>query len=134
MSTFKNVEITEDLYGVIGDYIVETGENDNGNYVKYNSGRLVMWGTKQFSGVDIYVRENNTMQMYNSIHMSLDFPMTSLTACALQLINCSRTGAFVSGSVTEDGFKSKAGFWFYHGTPIYDTDQCVHWLAIGTWK
>ena len=23
MSTFKNVEITEDLYGVIGDYIVE---------------------------------------------------------------------------------------------------------------
>ena len=43
MSTFKNVEITEDLYGVIGDYIVETGENDNGNYVKYNSGRLVMW-------------------------------------------------------------------------------------------
>ena len=91
-----------------------------------------MWGTKQFSGVDIYVRENNTMQMYNSVHMALDFPMTSLTACAVQLINFSTTGAFVSGSSVE--FKSKVGFWFYHGTPIYDTDQCVHWLAIGTWK
>lgn len=136
MSTFDNVTVNEDINGVIGDYIVEVGSNDNGNYVKYNSGRLVMWGMKQFSGVDIYVRENNTMYMYNSIHMNLDFPMTSLTACVVQLMNCSGTGAFVSGSATvADGYlKSKVGFWFYHGTPIYDTNQCVHWLAIGTWK
>lgn len=134
MSTFDNVTVNEDINGVIGDYIVEVGSNDNGNYVKYNSGRLVMWGIKQFSGVDINNRENSTMHMYNSIQMGLDFPMTSLTACAVQLMNCSGTGAFVSGSVIEAGFKSEVRFWFYHGTPILNTNQYVHWLAIGTWK
>lgn len=134
MSTFDNITVNEDINGVIRDYIVEAGENDNGKYVKYNSGRLVMWGIKQFSGVDIDNRENNTMQMYNSVAMRFDFPMASLTTCAVQLMNYSRTGAFVSGGVIEDDFKSKVTFWFYHGTILSNTDQCVHWLAIGTWK
>lgn len=34
MSTFDNITVNEDINGIIGDYIVEAGENDNGKYVK----------------------------------------------------------------------------------------------------
>lgn len=133
MSTFDNVTVNEDINGVIGDYIVEAGSNDNGNYVKYNSGRLVMWGTASFDGVAINNRENSTMQMWNSVQYRAYFPITSLTR-SVAFVQCiSNTGAWASLSTGTDLTKS-VGFWFYQGIVIASANLTVHWLAIGTWK
>ena len=44
MSTFKNIEITEDITGIIGDYVLEFIKNDYGMYRKWKSGFLECWG------------------------------------------------------------------------------------------
>ena len=133
MSTFDNVTVNEDINGVIGDYIVEVGENDNGKYIKYNSGRLVMWGTASFNGVAINNNESGLNKVYNSIQYYAYFPINSLTR-SVAFVQCiSNTGAWVSLSTGTDLTKG-VGFWFYHGIAISNASLTVHWQAVGTWK
>lgn len=41
MSTLKNLVVTESIDGCIADYVVEKDTNENGWYIKYNSGFLI---------------------------------------------------------------------------------------------
>ena len=133
MSTFDNVTVNEDINGVIGDYIVEVGENDNGKYIKYNSGRLVMWGTASFDGVAINNNESGLNKVYNSIQYYVYFPINSLTR-SVAFVQCiSNTGAWASLS-TGATLTKGLGFWFYHGIAIPNANLGVHWQAVGTWK
>lgn len=133
MSTFDSVTVNEDINGVIGDYIVEAGENDNGKYIKYNTGRLVMWGSTSFSGVAINNNESGLNKLYNSIQYYAYFPIISLTRSVAFAQCISNTGAWVSLSTGTDLTKG-VGFWFYHGIAIPSASLTVHWQAVGTWK
>lgn len=133
MSTFDNVTVNEDINGVIGDYIVEAGENDNGKYVKYNSGRLVMWNNIACTGVSINNNESGLNNVYNSAQYYAYFPINSLTR-SVAFVQCiSNTGSWASLSTGTDLTKG-VGFWFYNGIKISNANLSVHWLAIGTWK
>lgn len=44
MSTFNELTVTEDINGVVGDYVLEFEKNDYGMYRKWKSGFLECWG------------------------------------------------------------------------------------------
>ena len=115
---------------MLGDYVVDSGSNAYGDYRKWNSGRLEMWGTKAFSNIAI---NNRTGVLYNSVHQSIAFPVTSLTRVTAVLSSYSNTGGFCSTSIGTD-MKGSVGFWFYLGTSVASSDHTVHWKAEGTWK
>ena len=131
MSTFKNVEITEDLYGVVDDYIIERDSNESGNWIKYKSGIIMQWGRQRCSNVNINIKtDGNTL--FRSDQFKIYYPQKILNTAVPFLSTATNTGCFVTystGVVTTDGI----GFWFSSGVQLTGRTFDVNWFVIGSY-
>lgn len=141
MAKLKNTVINGDLE-IIGnliygggshDYIVEEVSTSSDTYIKFNSGKLIMYGNRDYTNVAINNRLNTSTYVYNSIQYIMTFPIKSTTPIYVMIHNYSNTGAYVSGSTGGNKLET-LGFWFYSLVSISSSSHHVNYLAIGTWK
>ena len=116
----------------LADYIVEQGSNANGNYRKWNSGIMEMWGVKKITGINVD-KHDSTNVSYWSAQQEVVFPVASLTQANIVATNASASGAYVTMSTGGDWLRNFF-FWLYYDTQIYDSTHYVSWRATGTWK
>lgn len=115
------------------DYIVEEKSTDDDTYIKYNSGKLIMYGVRDYSGVAIDNRPKyNYLYVQFSTNMNT-FPVQSIIPCRTMIHNYSNTGAYVSGATRENQYTGVA-FRFYLPVLSASTSQHVTYFAVGKWK
>ena len=110
------------------DFIVERGSNANGNYEKWNSGKLVMWGTISIASLTITNASGNVF----FVAYTQNLPVTSLTATNIVVSAFNNVGAWVDLSTTTS-FLSNFGMYFYRGVSG-TVSTSFNYQAIGTWK
>ena len=115
------------------DYIIEEVSTKDDTYIKFNSGKLIMYGNRDFANIAINNRPNTSTYVYNSTQCKITFPVESITNCIVMLHNYSNSGAYVSGSTGSNKLKD-VKFWFYLPMSAASTSQYVDYLAIGRWK
>ena len=111
------------------DYIVERGSNANGNYEKWHSGKLVMWGKKDIASIPT-TTQLGTSGLYYSIG-TYDFPIVSATQTIVTLSAGSIDGLFCS-TYTSENFTSKFGVIYFRPSST-STSGRLNWQAVGTY-
>ena len=115
-------------YGV--DYIVEKGSNANGNYEKWKSGKLVMWGV---SSATIAITTPEGSQFYGNYSKTL--PVTSSTTVSATItISCAAGIASISATL-DGGFtlKSALNMFLIANKSLSSVPINIHWHAVGTY-
>lgn len=110
---------------------MESGHNDNGYWRKYGDGTLEMWGTTQFSGVNINSQDG--WNYYSSGSKTIMMPTRSLTY--VQPMATARAGCAPWASIPDTGpGYDRFLVWIYASTLNTGVDVWVTWRCFGTWK
>ena len=119
----------KELLATLGvDYIVEKGSNANGNYEKWNSGKLVMWWSL---GVTNLAITNASGAIFNAPYLQ-NFPIASLTIANVTVNTANNQAVWVEVSA---GAALLTNFGMYFYRPISGTVSIpFNYQAIGTWK
>ena len=118
-------------------YIVESGSNDNGNWIKYSDGTMICTKTIDLgTDVNFSTQYGSVYYLKNNSYKTWNFPKEFTE---LYSINGSlRLPGGIGGIGFSDNFDltSKAGFYAYSVTN-YDfagKKVCAYLTAIGKWK
>ena len=113
-------------------HIVESGSNDNGNWVKYSDGTMLCYGTRLFENVDVTKAWGNIYETESSIDFG-NFPQTFKEAPKVFLTQGYGSTMFVEmlGSTTKEKIGST---WLW--SPVTRAKAYINYnfLAIGRWK
>ena len=114
-----------------GKSIVESGSNDDGNYIKYADGTLFMWGTNKilfgFSSETTRFGEFYVSRVYTR-----NFPVESITACCVQAMPYNNSYSLLLLSTVSLNKKDFSVRLVKSGGADYESLIC--WQAIGRWK
>lgn len=111
--------------------IVESGHNEHGYWRKYGDGTLEMWGTTQFSGVNINSQDG--WNYYSSGSKTIMMPTRSLTY--VQPTATARGGCAPWASIPDTGpGYDRFLVWIYASTSNLNVNVWIIWRCFGTWK
>ena len=136
MSTFKNLNVSEDITGCVADYIIERGKEGYCNWEKYKSGKLVQYGSTSITAA-INNRGGTGQQeyhLYNSVLLSIDLEIPNLDREYCNITCISSTGSFAVISKSYITSTTRLGFWLYNDLLISSESFIIHFIDIGTWK
>lgn len=124
-------ELEEKIELLNGKSIVESGSNDDGNYIKYADGTLFMWGTNKilfgFSSETTRFGEFYVSRVYTR-----NFPVESITACCVQAMPYNNSYSLLLLSTVSLNKKDFSVRLVKSGGADYESLIC--WQAIGRWK
>ena len=124
LSVLTTTDVMEDL----PDYIVETGNNDNGQYVKYHSGRMICWCRKAMGTI---TWENRTTELKVCTNYYWTFPAKFVTYPTVSLDVYSNGYVWTAvGNSTEENVQVRM-VTFVSTEPYGYTLSAI---AIGNWK
>ena len=134
-SVFENMQIEKGTvrtdYVKHKDFMFESGENDNGKWIKYNDGTMICWGYRSFSNLSI---QNAWGALYEtaSEHNLGDFPQTFINTP--ELFTNTRNGSTIFTERLLPTRSSLGSTWFY--CPVSRTNESfiMSYFAIGKWK
>ena len=114
--------------GIGVDFIIERGSNANGNYEKWASGKLVMWG--KIVGVSITFAHQVAGTPFYDNTLNITLPFTPVTT------TYSNTGVIGNGyswSTRSNVTGSSLAYTVIQSTNA-TTNHNVSWIVKGTWK
>lgn len=124
-------EIMAQLEELNSNNIVESGHNDNGYWRKYGDGTLEMWGTTQFSGVNINLQDG--WNYYSPGSKTIMMPVQSLTF--VNPMVTARAACAPWASIPDTGLGlDRFLVWIYASTLNTGVNVWVNWRCFGTWK
>lgn len=127
----KLLPVMSNLELLNGKSIVESGSNDDGNYIKYADGTLFMWGTNKilfgFSSETTRFGEFYVSRVYTR-----NFPVESITACCVQAMPYNNSYSLLLLSTVSLNKKDFSVRLVKSGGADYESLIC--WQAIGRWK
>ena len=110
---------------------MESGHNDNGYWRKYGDGTLEMWGTTQFSGVNINLQDG--WNYYSPGSKTIMMPVQSLTF--VNPMVTARAACAPWASIPDTGLGlDRFLVWIYASTLNTGVNVWVNWRCFGTWK
>lgn len=108
--------------------IIESGTNENGNWIKFENGILIQYGNRDISNIQI---NTSSIGNYMSAGQNINFPISFKEAiCG----NVSLRGG--SAFFTTKRFISNTlmGYFVLSGSSATLSSAILDWFAIGTWK
>lgn len=110
--------------------IIESGGNDNGRYIKFGNGTLLMWGNAKTKFTFAGDKWGN--DFYISRQRKITFPIPSLTEAIVNINAWNNSICFVNLSTLANN-KTEFVVYMVKGSGV-DYDSLVCWHAFGTWK
>ena len=89
-------------FGLIADYVIETGKNEYGSYEKWHSGKMEIWAKLRSPSFGTLTKEG---EMYKSSPFSFNFPISFITPPAVFIQFSPVEG--VAGGSTTTGFPKR---------------------------
>lgn len=122
--------------GLVKDYVIETGSNTNGNWEKWNSGKLVQWGKKTVTHNGGFSEQ--WVNMFYCPTTIITYPISFVGSLPINKTKGFGVGAdcwSVSSSQNQANLLNAGGFYLIRPaasasslTAIYD------WESVGRWK
>ena len=123
-------EIYSEAKNKAADYIIESSMNPNGFWIKYNSGKMEVWGVSFFSTP---ITETDTWLFYSD-KVTVTFPIKFESIYSVQASASNENGVWpcITGNeITVSGFK----VWLYCATQnTSPVSGQIMYHAFGTWK
>ena len=123
-------EIYSEAKNQAADYIIESSMNPNGYWIKYNSGKMEVWGVSFFSTP---IANADTWLFYSG-EVTVNFPVKFESIYSVQASSSSAKGVWpcITGNgLTLSGFKA----WLYCATQnTSPVSGQIMYHAFGTWK
>lgn len=123
-------EIYSDAKNQAADYIIESSMNPNGYWIKYNSGKMEVWGVSFFSTP---ITNTDTWLFYSN-EVTVNFPVKFESIYSVQASSSSANGVWpcITGNgLTLSGFQA----WLYCATQnTSPVSGQIMYHAFGTWK
>lgn len=117
-----------------GDYVVDSGSNDNGNWVKFYDGTMICWHTKDFGLDDVTVPWGSLFE--GAEHTFSDFPAAYISKPSVMIgvdIPANLAGYMIEGPKNVTAI-SPGSFWAYRPNSTAGLRVIVSYIAIGRWK
>lgn len=123
-------EVYSEAKNQAADYIIESSMNPNGYWIKYNSGKMEVWGVSSFSTPI----SNTDTWLFYSDGVTVNFPVKFESIYSVQASSSNANGAWpcITGNgLTLSGFK----VWLYCATQnTSPVSGQIMYHAFGTWK
>ena len=123
-------EVYSEAKNQAADYIIESSMNPNGYWIKYNSGKMEVWGVSSFSTPI----SNTDTWLFFSDAVTVNFPVKFESIYSVQASSSNGSGAWpcIAGNgLTLSGFKA----WLYCATQnTSPVSGQIMYHAFGTWK
>ena len=117
--------------------VVESGSNENGNYIKFYDGTLICYNTQVFSDVACSYSWGNVYTNNNDKRTFNDFPVNFIASPNVSLkvdtgtSDCWLMSAFQAGGPTTTNV---GGWQICRGAIGSSLDVTISYIAIGKWK
>lgn len=117
----------------IYDNAFESGSNSNGNYIKFNDGTLIQWGTVT-KNIAVTTLSSSTNWYYGDGYV-VNFPISFINNNYYANVNNDNAG-LISLMVYSTTAKTTSSFEFNLSCNIEVTSRNYDfsWIAIGRWK
>lgn len=123
-------EVYSEAKNQAADYIIESSMNPNGYWIKYNSGKMEVWGVSPFNTP---IAKPDTGLFYSDA-VTVTFPIKFESIYSVQASSSNANGAWpcITGNgLTLSGFKA----WLYCATQnTSPVSGQIMYHAFGTWK
>lgn len=137
----KSIKLNDDNYidstGVVHNkqllenfIVVDSGNNENGSYIKYGDGTMVCYGKVTFNAS---TSAWGNLQVYD-YKQSIPFPMAFINDDIVVTAQCNNTTySFITGAlgVEKDAIKQIS---IIRGNAVTNASVTVVYFAIGKWK
>lgn len=120
-----------DLESLNGNIIIESSSNENGNYIKYGDGTLLMWGSNKIN-FKFASGDPKFGEFYVSRSYTRNFPAESLTPCSVQAIPYNNSYSLLLLTTSSLNKKDFTVRLIRSGGSDFESIIC--WQAIGRWK
>lgn len=111
--------------------IIESGENDNGSYIKFGNGTLLMWGNAKIK-FTFASGDPKFGEYYVSRSYTRNFPVESLTPCSVQAIPYNNSYSLLLLTTSSLNKKDLTVRLIRSGGSDFESIIC--WQAIGRWR
>lgn len=118
-------------YLLNGNIIIESSSNENGNYIKYGDGTLLMWGSNKIN-FTFASGDPKFGEFYVSRSYTRNFPAESLTPCSVQAIPYNNSYSLLLLTTSSLNKKDFTVRLIRSGGSDFESIIC--WQAIGRWK
>lgn len=134
-------ESTSDTYSC--DYvntalsnIIETGSNENGNYIKYDNGIMICYNAESFTNVQCTYLWGNIYGNSNDRRNLKNFPQTFISKpiCMLRIDDTSGDCWLITNNNIGGASATNPGGWQIGRGSSSTLDVSISYLAIGRWK
>lgn len=110
-------------------YVTEVGSNSNGNYIKYNNGIMICYGSKTFSNLNVTSAWGS---MYECTVNLGSFPVSFIESPHIA-VSCSG-GTTVFVEALNVNATSIGNTWFMRPVSTSGLSCSISYIAIGKWK
>lgn len=115
--------------------LIESGSNENGNYIKYDDGTLICWNRVVVSSIAITSAEGSLYKSDN-ITPFPDYPIqfTDYPSLSMESISDDNTRTFWVVKSQGDSLQRVRGIRIFAATSLTLTNAKLSYIAIGRWK
>lgn len=123
--------LKKELESLNGKSIIESGSSENGNYIKFGDGTLLMWGSNKIN-FTFASGDPKFGEFYVSRSYTRTFPVESLTPCSVQAIPYNNSYSLLLLTTSSLNKKDFTVRLIRSGGSDFESIIC--WQAIGRWK
>lgn len=127
----KIPDLEEMIESLNGKSIIESGSSENGNYIKFGDGTLLMWGSNKIN-FTFASGDPKFGEFYVSRSYTRNFPVESLTPCSVQAIPYNNSYSLLLLTTSSLNKKDFTVRLIRSGGSDFESIIC--WQAIGRWK
>lgn len=112
--------------------IIESGSNDNGDYIKFSDGTMIQYGQVDTNLKDFTAQYGSVF--YNQSFSTINFPLEFI-AVPIVMVN-QELGGYLGGN-SLGGLPTKTNFRVYlyiTKSGVINRNAIIYWQAIGRWK
>ena len=108
--------------------IIESGSNENGNWIKFNDGTLIQYGNKEISNIQI---NTSSIGNYMSAGQNINFPIPFEEAICGNVSLRGGSAFFITKRFISN---TVMGYFVLSGSSATLSSAILDWFAIGKWK
>lgn len=110
--------------------IIESGSNDNGNWIKYPNGIMICYGSIALGNVELTNAYGSVFINSGTFQINFSKTFTSIDSCVLTPIHFGGgVGGLSGGGYTMSGVK----FYLWHSM-AYTLPVTISYFVVGKWK